>query len=170
MARLTRRNASTPRSPGRPRLNRDRHAFRPGLDPAAHELLVCQAALVGLPLSTYAEVLVAEAHGYVGQYLATLDSLPTVITASQLRDRVRSRTALQCPETSLFVYTGVKIAVDRPLADQIDEACAVLDVTFASYLRALIYDAVGYHPASEHFRDRQVAAAINGGELLVKAS
>lgn len=170
MSRMTRRTTSTRRSPGRPRLNRDRHTFRPSIDPIAQERLALQAAAVGLPLSTYTEVLVSEAHGYVGEYLATLDSLPAVITAQELRDRVRRRTAAQCPETSMSTPICVKCVVDRPLANQIDEVCAALDVTFASYLRALIYDAVGYHPASEEFRGRQVTANINGGEMLVEAS
>lgn len=170
MLRKTRRTVPSGRPTGRPPLHRDRHTFRPTLDQPAHHLLVAQAAQVGLPLSTYAEVLVSEAHGYTGQYLATLDFLPTVITARELQARVRRRTVVECPEASLGASERMKIAVDRELFNQIDAACVDLDVTFASYLRALIYDAVGYHPPSEEFRDRQVAAAINGGELLVEAS
>jgi hypothetical protein len=144
--------------------------FRPRVDPVAWLRLSAQADAVQLPLATYAELLVAEAHGYKGEYLATLDSLPSVISADQLRARVLQRTKSECPETTVIPGDPLKVAIDRPLADRIDEICAVLDVTYASYLRALFYDAVGYRPQGHAYRGSQIAAELTEGVLLVKAS
>lgn len=152
---------------GRPRLNRDRHTFNPTFETAVYSRLATQAASVGLSTATYVELLVAEAHGYAGQYLATLDSLPARVSAATLRSRRERRNGEDYDDDFDRDRRRMSFCVDQELAERIDLITEEMGVTYATYLRQIFYDATGFQ--RRHDASVQLKAAFDEGALIRSA-
>lgn len=143
---------------GRPRLNRDRHTFNPTVEVELVELLSDQAATVQMQLAPYMELLVAEAHGYHGEYLAQLSALPARVSAHELRESV---SGLSADALHPIAAPGVRktVRLDRPLAEEVQRRCDELDAQYADYLRAIFREATGRTATNP--RHDQLAAEID---------
>lgn len=146
------------RSGGRPPLNRDRYAFNPRVETDVLDILREQADSAQMQLAPYMELLVAEAHGYHGEYLQLLTQLPSAVPAEELRRRTTDLTADECtpvPHDNARKW----FQVDRPLADQVQRRCEELDAAYADYLRAIFREATGRTATNP--RHDQLAAEID---------
>ncbi len=152
---------------GRPRLNRDRHTFNPTFETRVYDRLATQAASVGLSTATYVELLVAEAHGYSGQYLAVLDSLPSRVSANTLRSRREGRTGEDYDDAVDRDTRRMSFCVDQELANRIDAITEKMGISYATYLRRIFYDATGFQ--RRHDASAQLKATFDEGVLIRSA-
>lgn len=152
---------------GRPRLDRARHTFNPTFETVVYDRLATQARSVGLSTATYVELLVAEAHGYFGQYLATLDSLPAPVSATTLRELRASRTGGDYDDGLDRDSRRMSFCVDQELADRIDAITEELGISYATYLRQILYDATGFERRSDSAM--QLKATFDQGVLIRSA-
>ncbi len=160
------------KSPGRPRLNRERRAFTSQCEVELLDVLQEQADAVGLRLGTYIELLLSQVHDYHGQYLADVRApLPTAIPVNQLRERADA--VVTDPSRGAYrpgQYKIRTIRTDVPLGDRIEQRCRALDVAYSDYLRALLREAAGF-PSPEAAGEQQAATISKEGELrLAEAS
>ena len=154
---------------GRPPRAVPRDIFHPRLEVEVVRELREQADQVELPLATYMEHVIAEAHGYTGPYLAGLD-LPTRISARQLRRRVAALRADRCPTTgNPSSVRGVRL--DSPLANMVRDKAAALGVARIAYLAAVLRLAAG-SPSSGTSSQLELGIDITSskGERRLRAS
>lgn len=152
------------RSGGRPRLNRDRHTFNPTVELDVIEALADQAATVQMKLAPYLELLVAEAHGYHGEYLAELTALPARVNGEGLRKLVQG---LGTEDLTPVAGPAVRkcLLVDRPLADAVTARCDELDARYADYLRAIFREAAGRTATAPRHDQLAVEIDVARGEM-----
>lgn len=156
-------------SGGRPRLNRARHAFNPRVEIPVYEELAHQADESGIPLSTYLECLLAEAHDYHGEYLRDLSVLPISLTAEELKERTAAIGSENCLPLA-GDHRRKSFKADEELAIRIAARCDELNTQYAEYLRAVFREATGYAGKPVHEQPTMVevprtARATQGVEL-----
>lgn len=128
---------------GRPPLNRARHAFNPRVELPLYEELAHQADEARVPLSTYMECLLAEAHDYHGEYLRDLSVMHTPVTADELKERTARIAPEQCVPLS-GENRRKSFKADEELAIRIAARCDELNTQYAEYIRAVFREATGY--------------------------
>lgn len=143
---------------GRPRLNRERHVYNPRVETDVLDILRDQADSAQMQLAPYMELLVAEAHGYHGEYLQILTQLPTAVPGDELRRRAAELTRDEVVPVA-HDNTRKCFKVDKPLADEVQRRCAELDAAYADYLRAIFREATGRTATTP--RHDQMAAEID---------
>lgn len=149
---------------GRRPSGRVRHMFNPSVEQHVYEELAHQADELSMPLSTYIEHLLAEAHDYHGQYLRSLSVLPAPLTVEELKERTQSIGRDECvPVKGERRYKSFK--ADEELAVKIAARCDELDAQYADYLRAVFRVATGYAdgPTQEQLSMVDVPRSRKGG-------
>lgn len=114
------------------------------LDMPIVRVLEKQAEATGMRLLTYIEVVLATAHGYSGEHLEVMKSVPrTPITADELRKRTATLTGADCVNVSRDNKMQ-PLKIEEPLLDQIKARSIELGgVAYSAYIRAILRVATG---------------------------
>lgn len=123
--------------PGRPRLNRDLHAFRPKLELELYQDLELQAGELGISLSAYSNAIVSLAFGYEDPYLPTIgDFIPAGL--DQLREYAASDGATAGGASRTGPNRSLGLLVDRRVANQVEDRAIDLGISYADVVRGLL--------------------------------
>lgn len=136
-----RRHTSNP--PGRPPLDRNRHAYGPRVELSLLTELQERSAALGLSLSRYCDAVLATAHGFVSPYLPDLDGYMDV-SGEELRDYAESAMEHGDGVVRNGPVHRLKMHADEPLAAEVAQRCGELEMPYTDYARALLRVAVGY--------------------------
>lgn len=128
---------------GRPRRERPATVFGITMEPALRAALDTRAQAVGETATSYARRLLAVAFDY--QDVSESASL------LQLEDRVNGELLnsvgrLDCREPMARDYKMLQIRVDEELGDRLRGWCDQIEVTYSSFVRALVRAALGIEP------------------------
>lgn len=129
---------------GRPRRSVPRVQANVSLEAKYATELRNQAEAAGLPLGTYLEQVISQAHQYSGPYLEELDTLPTSIPLARLRRATSRLGTRQCTPVSR-TSPALVIKLDKPLAGALRQRASDLHVYYTDYLRAVLRLAAGGH-------------------------
>lgn len=130
---------------GRPKRSVRRVQANLRIDTRVHERLVSLAGDAGMPLATYLEHVVSQAHGYTGPYLS-MHTLPTSLPLAQLRRKVKALDRHMCPPAPP-AGADPTVRVDAPLARALKERARGFGVPYNHYLRAVLHLAAGFPAA-----------------------
>lgn len=128
-----------------------------------------QADAAGLPLGTYLEQVISQAHRYSGPYLEELDTLPTSIPLARLRRATSRLGTRQCTPVSR-TSPALVIKLDKPLAAALRERASDLHVYYTDYLRAVLRLAAGAHPSSSGQLELGIDITTAKGDRRLRAS
>lgn len=154
---------------GRPRRSVPRVQANVTLEQESADELRAQADAAGLPLGTYVEQVVSQAHRYSGPYLEDLDTLPTSIPLARLRQATARLGTKQCTPVSR-TSPALVIKLDKPLADQLRQRAAELHVYYTDYLRAVLRLAAGATTSGSGQLELGFDVSTAKGERRLRAS
>lgn len=153
----------------RPRRSIPRVLANVTLEQESVDELRAQAEAAGLPLGTYVEQVVSQAHRYTGPYLDELDALPTSIPPARLRQATARLGTLQCTPVKR-VSPPIPVRLDKPLAEQLRERAAELHVYYTDYLRAVLRLAAGATASGSGQLELGFDVSTAKGERRLRAS
>ena len=154
---------------GRPRRSVPRVQANVTLEQEWADELRAQASTAGLPLGTYLEQVISQAHRYSGPYLEDFDTLPTSIPLARLRRatvRLRTRQCTPVSRTS----PALVVKLDKPLAEQLRDRAADLHVFYTDYLRAVLRLAAGATASGSGQLELGIDVSTARGERRLRAS
>lgn len=156
--------------PGRPRLGRARHTYRVAVEQAVDDRIAAFGSEAGLPTGTYAERIIALAHGFDSPFLRPLPfDLPAAVEADELREFVEHVEPEQCTPMVPGVPSRFRlIRIDQALADRINRWCEQHGVDYGPYVRSILRRAAGFNTA-ESLRPQHVQGElihVDGGRAV----
>lgn len=159
---MARRNRSGSKG-GRPRLNRQLHTWAPRIEHDVATELREQASVLGVPYTTYLRQVLADAHGWTGDFLPGVE-LSAPISVKELQARTRRIRAEDCWPVTEPYLPRANITVDQSLAHIINARADELDVPYSDYLRSVLRIATGNDDRPAVLQDSLLDAA--GGHRL----